>query len=360
MNRKLYYKVLFLCMLLPSISMGQETASKQIEESHPFSEGSSLLIENKYGDIYVNGWEQNTIAITVDISATDDDLGEAQALLDRIKPVIRVMGNQIVITSEIAKKEAGLFDRLLNRSKPSGKRAKSEINITVYLPNNTRAELNNKYGDILVAGWNGVLDATLEHGDLRLQDPLKESKLFIKYGKLKANFLGEAKVVANNANIDINSADDLDLESKNSEISLDEIQSLNLSSNKDEVEVENVVHMQGTIDYSNILLNEVDKRIDLDLNLAELRVITFTRKDPSVRINQDNSEVYLNILNTSFRFQANLEQGVLRIPKSMEAIESNMIDNKKKIREISATYGIEKAAVFSFSGRKGIIILKEL
>ncbi|MDC8002682.1 hypothetical protein POV27_01340 [Aureisphaera galaxeae] len=361
MNRKLYYRsILYLCMLLPGMLLGQETVSKQIEESRDFSVNGSLLIENKYGDIYVQGWDQDELAITIDISATDNDPKEAQALLDRIRPTISGSGNQVIITSEIAKKEAGLVERFFNRSKSGGKKAKSQIDITVYLPNNARVVLTNKYGDVIVSDWDGNLEATVEHGDIRLPDALDSSELSIKYGKLKASALTTAKIMANNATVDVSNATQLNVESKNSEFTLGDIASLTLDSNKDEIEITSMGAISGYVTYSNVVLDNVTESINLNLNLAELRVMKFSDPAPNVRVDQENSEVYMNILNTSFRFRANLEQGVLRIPKTMQDINSTLLDKKKKIRDISATYGSEKQTVFSFTGRKGVIILKEL
>ncbi len=363
MNKKLFYKsalFLLLYLLLPKLAIGQETVSKRIEESHDFSEKGSLLLENKYGDIYIKGWNNNTISIMVDISATDDDTKAAQELLDRIKPTIRVVEDRVVITSEIIKKEVGLIDRLFNKSKPSGKNSKSQIDYTLYLPNNSSIELSNKYGDVIVSEWNGTLDAMVEHGDIRLPDGIDNATLSLKYGKLKANTLMQARITANDANLEINNCKELKIDAKGSELFLDEINSLDISSNKDEITIEKIKQIEGTIKYSNVVVNEVGEKVSLDLELAEFRVLSFSTIEPTLRIRQENSEVYLNISNTSFQFRANLEQGVLRIPKTMENINSTMLDKKRKIRDISATYGSTKSSVFSFTGRKGIIILKEL
>ena len=221
-------------------------------------------------------------------------------------------------------------------------------------------KLTNKYGDLIVSGWNGNLTATVEHGDIRLPDQLQESVLSVKFGKLKATELINSEVISRDARININKATQLALDANGSDINLEEIGALELISDKDEIEVGHVKLVQGEVKYSTVNINNLSDRISLNLNLAELKIVQFSSSTPSVRIDQQNSEVYLNISNTSFKFDANLEQGVLRIPKTMKNITSELVDTKRKIRSINATYGEGDGLIFSFSGVKGQIILKEL
>jgi hypothetical protein len=55
-----------------------------------------------------------------------------------------------------------------------------------------------------------------------------------------------------------------------------------------------------------------------------------------------------------------LEEGLLRLPKTFENIETQMIDKGKKIRDIKATYGNSKEGSISITGEKGAILLKDL
>jgi len=363
MKQSLFYSIglLFLALLLPYKSAAQERISKQINESHAFTQKGELSIENKYGDIYLNGWSQDAIQITVNIDSKGKNAAAAKDLLDRIQPSIAVQGDRVVVTTNITKKEENLLNRFLSRvDSNKGEKANSQIDYTIYLPQNAKVKLTNKYGDLIVSGWNGNLTATVEHGDIRLPDQLQESVLSVKFGKLKATELINSEVISRDARININKATQLALDANGSDINLEEIGALELISDKDEIEVGHVKLVQGEVKYSTVNINNLSDRISLNLNLAELKIVQFSSSTPSVRIDQQNSEVYLNISNTSFKFDANLEQGVLRIPKTMKNITSELVDTKRKIRSINATYGEGDGLIFSFSGLKGQIILKEL
>ena len=83
------------------------------------------------------------------------------------------------------------------------------------------------------------------------------------------------------------------------------------------------------------------------------------KPDAVVTINQESSDLNLNISNLSFKLDATLEQGLLRLPKTFSNINTKMLDKGKRIREINAIYGKVALGAFVFTGKKGIITLKE-
>jgi len=358
-----FYKtaVYILLVLLSYNAFGQSKISKEIKQTHALSSNGSLSIDNKYGSIFIYGWEKNEIQITVNIEAQRREMSAAKELLDRINPNIVATHKQVIIKSEIAEKTTSLFNRYFNKIDPfKNEKASTAINYEIYLPINAAIEISNKYGDIIISDWNGKLTAKVEHGDIRLTDSITNSNLTINYGKIRANTLNKSHIVAKDASVSISNANTLKLDSHGTEIMLGKINKLELYSNKDTIEIEELNTIFGTVKYSNIVIDNINHKINLDLNLAELKLMKLSSSSPFVDINQKSSEVYMNISDTNFDFNAKLEQGVLRIPKTMKNISSDVIDEKNKIRNIKATYGENKKGYVSFTGIKGIIFLKEL
>ncbi len=363
MKKRIFYRktLLLFALLAAFMTMAQETVSKQIKESYPFPQNGSVSLTNKYGDVTIYGWDKSEVEITIRIDSQGKDEEIAKELLDRIQPNIKASKNKITITSVINKKEEGVFRKFLNKiSATVGSKANSQIDYTIYVPQNIEVEVVNKYGDIRVSDWDGYLIANVEHGDVRLPHEIKESNISIKYGTLKAFNLREATINANDATLNINNASQLKLMSNGSIITLDQMGTLQLDSNKDEIEIASIKQLDGESKYGTIIVKQLSEKINIDLDLTELRIAGFSTPTPAVRINQENSEVYVNISNISFKFNANLEQGVLRLPKTMQNIQSDLLDKKNMIRSISATYGNQTGRIFSVIGVKGVIILKEL
>ncbi len=358
----LYYKRFALCffLVLSYSTMAQSKASKEIKKTYQMFGDGALYLDNKYGDVIVYGWDKETIDITISIEANRKDLDDAKALLNRIKPIITTTNKQVLIKSEIEEKKKGFFSKFWNEIDPfKNDKASTSINYTIYLPKSANVEINNKYGDLIITDWNGKLEANVEHGDIRTTEQISNAILSIKYGKLKAIGLEQSKIEAKDATINIDASKAIRINSSGSEIDLNVVEKLELYSNKDKVEVNDIQNLFGTVKYSTLIVNNL-KKADLDLRLADLRILKFSSPSPSLSINQEVSEVYLNISKTSFDFSAKLKEGVLRIPKTMENINSQIIDKKNKVRNVIATYGNTEKGTMVFTGEKGVIILKEL
>ena len=359
----LFYKTIvcsFLLLFSHNI-VAQNKHSKEIKETHTLSQKGTLYLDNKYGDVFLNGWDKNTIEIVINIEATGKNEDKAKSLLNRIRSSIVATKNQVIIKSEISDKEVSFFNKYINKIDPfKNEKTNTSINYTIYLPNRSEVEVYNKYGDIIIKDWNGKLKAEVEHGDIRTTDSITTSNISVKYGRLKANTLHKSSVKLKDATLSVNNSDDLKIDSNGSEIKLDVINKLELYSNKDNIEINELNNVFGNIKYSTVTFNTIKDNVNFDIDLGELRILKFDTKAPIVNINHESSEIYINISETNFNFNAKLEQGVLRIPQTMQNIDSEVLDKKNKIRHIKATYGNSKKGTFVFTGLKGIIILKEL
>ncbi len=362
MMKQLLYKhsISSFLILMTCVVFGQNKVSKEIKEMASLSNDGQLYIENKYGDIFIDGWSRETIEITVEIEAKGRNLEKAKDLLNRINPEIETSGNIVIVKSHISKREQGFFNKYIRKVDAfNAEKTNTSINYRIYMPKHAEIEVINKYGDVVITNWNSTLKADVEHGDLRLTDAIDKSNISIKYGHLKASKLDNTSINAKSATLTVTTSDKLKLDSNGSEIRFEEIGSLELISNKDNIDIAQVDKVFGNVKYSSIALDSLSSRANLDLHLAELRVRKCSEA-PTLNINQNTSEVYVNISETNFNFTAKLEQGVLRIPKTMENISSKVLDEKNKVRQVKANYGSKDQGTIDMIGYKGIIILKEL
>lgn len=360
--KHLFYKNIInaLLVLMSCAVFGQNKVSKEIKKTAAFYNNGQLYLENKYGDIFIDGWDKDIIEITVEIEAKGKNLEKAKELLNRINPEIEISGNVIMLKSHISEREQGFFNKYIRKVDAfNSEKTNTNINYRIYLPKQAEIEINNKYGDVIITNWRGALKAEVEHGDLRVTDSISKSNIAIKYGQLKASVLDNTSIIAKDATLSVAKSNKMKLDSNGSEIRFEEINNLELHSNKDNINIEQQNTIFGYVKYSTISLSNLNSKANLELHLAELRVLK-CNKNPIVNINQNTSNVYINISEYNFGFSAKLEQGVLRIPKTMKNISSKVLDKKNKIRNVKASYGNSHLGTLDLIGYKGIIILKEL
>lgn len=357
----LYKKITLIALLALCVSINaQETLTKKIEKTFKLTNTGELHLDNKYGNVTIKGWEENKATLTIDIKVTNKKKDNAKTLLDRIEANIRTASNFVSVESEISEKNTSFFSRYFNKVNPfEFDKGNVEINYTIYLPINAEIDVTNKFGDVIIDNWIGKLKANIEHGDLWINDNVTNANIDMKFGKLRSKSITYGSINLKNGDIDIENSKDLLLTTSGVNIELGSVTDLEISSSKDEISIESVDNIKGALKFSNANINAVKEKISLTMDVSELRVSKITNTTPFVDINQESSEVHINITDLSFAFKATLEEGLLRLPKSFSNIESNVIDKSKRIREITGKYGKFSTGTFSFIGRKGAIVLDE-
>ncbi|MGO4921112.1 hypothetical protein [Maribacter spongiicola] len=359
----LYKKLLlFAAALVFGLTVtAQEKVSKKVTKSYKFTNGGELRLENKYGNITVFGWNKNEVSITVNMTVTHKKKDNATDLLHRIAPVITSNDNYLSVNYEISDKSSGFFSNLFEKANPFDfDRSNVKIDYKVYMPQMTILNISNKFGDVLIEDWDGILKVDVEHGDIWINENITKADITLKYGKLKAKSIVNGSIYLNNGVLDMDDANRLQINSSGSKIDMQTVSSLELISNKDEVTLNVVASMNGTLKFSNVVLNNLKSDLNLDMRIADFKLGRILDQDATIKIEQESSEVSLNITDFPHKFSAVLEEGLVRLPKTFHDVNSKMLDKGRKLREIKALYGKKTLGRISITGKKGVVLLKEI
>lgn len=349
-----------LVLVIGQSVTAQEKVSKKIVKTYTLTDAGKLHLENKYGNITLNGWDKNEISVEIVIMVNHRKKENAEALLDRIQPVDKKSDEYVSLGYEILEKNDGWFANLFEKANPFDyDRSNIQIDYTVYMPKKASLKVVNTFGDVIIEDWTGVLKATVEHGDLWINENLDKADVLMKYGKLRAKNISYGAIELKNGELDMEDSKSLRINSSGSDITLNAITSLELYSNKDEVSLDRVDTMYGTLRFTSLQLNQLNKDIDMTMKLADFRIANILDPKATIAIDQESSEVSLSVGDFSHRFEATLEEGLVRLPKSFENIDSEMLDKGKKLRKIKASYGKNPEGSISITGRKGVVLLKE-
>jgi hypothetical protein len=359
----IFYKqtaVLLLILMCSLAINAQESVSKKIVKKYPLTNQGDITLDSKYGDIVINGWEKDSIVITVAIKVTDKKLENATDLLNRIQSQIKVVGSLATISSEIAAKNESFIANYFNKNNPLDfDKTNVQINYTIYLPKSCSLNLTNKFGDIILENFSGRLVTDIQHGDMWINQNITNATVNVKYGKLKTKAITYGNINLKNAEITMDSSQNLILNSSGSTIDIVEVSSLEIISNKDKIGISNIGEIRGNLAFSDVNLNKLNDAINLSMKVTDFKVSKINKPEAYVFIEQESSDITINITGLAFKFNANLEQGVLRIPKTFQNIKTVMINEDIKLREINATYGKNPSGKFTISGKKGTILLTD-
>ena len=195
---------------------------------------------------------------------------------------------------------------------------------------------------------------------------LDNANIEMKFGKLKTKSITYANIRLKNGEINIENSKDLKITSSGTQLNIENVESLELHSSKDKIVINKIGKIEGELMFSNMNLNTVIEKVNLSMEVADVWISNIENANANIIINQESSELNINIAGTFIDFNASLEQGLLRIPKSFTNITTNVIDKRRRLREIKASYGsiphkgdIPLKGNIQINGKKGIIILKE-
>ncbi|WP_298995111.1 hypothetical protein ACOKFD_15325 [Flagellimonas sp. S174] len=358
-----HYKIAFwMVFMLFSAYLGtaQERVSKTVERSFELSNAGELQIENKYGNIDVTGWEQDKVAIKVSIRVNHRKKDNAQSLLSRINPEFKSGSNYVGVVSKIRKKNTGWFADFFNKTNPVDfDRSHVQIDYEVFMPSKAELRVTNRFGDVIIEGWSGPLNALVEHGDLWVTENLNKADVILKFGKVRTQDLEYASLYLKNGELEMENSNSLRLNSSGTDMDITSVKTLEIYSNKDDIAIAEIGSVYGTLKFSTLNIQRLMKEVNLDTKIADFRITQFIEPQSEISFEQESSEITLNVSGFSHRFRATLEQGVVRLPKSFENVNSKVLDKGRRLREIEATYGEDNAGLISINGIKGIVTIND-
>jgi hypothetical protein len=357
----LYKHIIIVAILCSGFtSYAQEILTKNIKKTFDMTNTGELLVDNKYGNVSFTGWDKNKVAITINIKVTHKKKETAKTLLERIDIETKKAGDFVSLTSTISDESSSFFSRYFNKVNPfEFDKSNVDINYTIHLPINAEIIITNKFGDISMDNWTGKLKANIEHGDLWVNDSIANANIDMKFGKLRSKSISYGTINLKNGDIDIKTSKNLLLNTSGTNIDLENATDVEITSSKDNINIQSIKSIKGELKYSNVKIETLESFINLNMRVAELRVSHITKSDPEVTINQESSDIYIGISNLSFNFDALLEEGLFRIPKTVSKLKNTLLDKDDKIRNITGSYGSSYPGTFKLKGKKGIIILEE-
>ena len=164
--------------------------NKKIDKSFSVNKESKLYVDNIFGNINVEYWNENEVSISVNVKIIDSDQETAKKLLDATVVDINNSGKNIKAKTTIG---------TVTRSNKNGNNINSiNVSYDIKMPTYMTCNFKNQFGDINMPEKNvGNYDIDIQFGNIKAGDFSGELNLKSQYGK--KNSLG----LLENADIEI-------------------------------------------------------------------------------------------------------------------------------------------------------------
>ncbi len=293
---------LCLCSLLVAgVIKSQDVyeVNRTISKTYGWTERSRVEIENKYGDVILEIWDQDSVKVDVEIAIESKKWETAQEMSDMAVVSMSQQGSFIV-----ARTDWGGNSSLWGQAKHEvrsvfGKDHKVEITYKVYAPQSTSVEIRNKFGDVFIPDFDGEVIAEVSHGDLRSPRISNPHRVSVEYGNAKVDEWGSGTVNLLFAEMRSEKAVDLRITSKSSKIYLDKARTLNLDSRNDELFLGEVDSVKGICHFSSTSIKVLKADMDLKQEYGDLTVRSISPEFSAIKVSPKRSKIVLRVGETT-------------------------------------------------------------
>lgn len=323
-NRK--NAVLLILLAITTGISAQVRLDRNVEKV--FKVGNDALIEvnSKFGNVEIVKGEGNSVNVVATIWAETSKESTSKELLDKMDVELLQADNTIKINSVFSDKQI-----------KAGKDAKFRIDFVIKAPENINVNVNSRFGSVYIDENSGIVNLNISYGNLKVgqlsrgkEKPLNEINL--SYSDASIDQAGWIKMNNAFSKANVQEAKAIVLISKYSGLVLDECSSLVTSSKYDTYSVGELNNFNGELSYSNLVIDELEKKLEYSGNYSSLNVKEVGQNFELIKVNNLRGGVKIGLNeNSSFTFSGMVTRGDISIPDI--EITSKKVENTTKFIE---------------------------
>jgi hypothetical protein len=295
--RKSVYKSGMLLSLaaifLVTFSLTAQEVTKEFHKEFRSGTGTTLDINNRYGDVVIQSWDKDQVVIDVKVTVELPDRTRAERLINYID--VQFKEEDKLISAKT------LIDDKFNFSGWGIGSKKFSIDYTVRMPVENNLTLNNQYGNSDIDELHGLVNFRIRYGNLTVDKLTRGNekpinKLNIAYGKASIDEAGWMDVYCRYSHdVKITKSQALLLDSKYSGIKISETSSVVGESRYDKLTIEKVKNLVLQSGYSSTNVGELSKKLNYEGGYGSVSVETIPAGFESIDVDVQYMEVKLGL-----------------------------------------------------------------
>jgi hypothetical protein len=317
--------------------------TKSITHSFPVTKQCSVKLTNKYGDVMINTWEKDSVAITVTIKATDKKETDAANKLTSIDAQFTTTpyyidiqtvfkDNKSALNATISEFTSGIFN---------SKRSVT-IDYSVTIPEWVSLEVNNKYGNVFTTRHTGNFTLNLSNGDFKGAELLGESDVAVSFGNITLNTISSGKLDIGYSEMTLKNGGKIKLESRSSKFWFTSVHSLDINSKRDKFFIDTLSMLTGQCDFSTIQLSMLGNAMTLKTNYGDLKTSQVGNTLKNISLNSQYTDIIIGLPSQlSLSLTADYKKTIVTLPASFKDIKPQLVDEKNQQYKINGLVGAD-------------------
>lgn len=344
---KLKYNLLLVALLMLG-SWAKGDPEKKIQNNKRITKGFSITkdatveIKNKYGDIVVKTWNQDSVKFDIIITSKHEHEDVVADLLENTS--VKFSDSRTYLVANTVFEEGGSailggLSKLKDIVVDNGKNGLS-INYTVHIPANANLTINNRFGDVQLDNLSGNVKTDLWYGDLRLGDMDGYLNATVQFGDLNGHSLQRLNLTAEYADVVIYEVQNADINSRSSKINIQKADKIRCRSKRDDFTIYQVNSISSDATYSNYVISELASNLNITGKYGNITVHNVAHDFDKMSLNTVNSNANFSFAdNANFSVDIHLEEGDLSYPQHVGKITEKVVDEEDEKKNYFGTIG---------------------
>lgn len=291
--------ILCLTIGIPAQSeTNREYKQEKIVQHHfDLKKATTLLIDNRFGDINVSNWDKNAVSLEILITAYAPSEEEATEALQQI--TVEAVQNKDLIQCKTKKENNGLSNRgFFYRRK---KKISYTVDYTVKVPKDVSLKLFNNYGNIKLAEHHARVALNVNFGDISIQkltlgDADKLNTIKLNYGKLNINEANWLQADLKYSDLKVHEkVHAMIIKSRYSDLNLNSLSSLVIDCTYGTIKIDTINNINCQSRYSNIYINKLLNKMQAEAYFGDIKVQDVANTFQDIKLETRYTDVLLGI-----------------------------------------------------------------
>lgn len=284
-----------------NIDKGKHKKTRTIKKEFSVSKDNTLNIDNRYGDLTITTWNENTINIEVTITVSSDNEEYAEKKFNAIDVEFR-QDNNTVFAKTIINKTKSVWSFFGGNTSVNTK-----IDYVVKMPVSNNVDLDNDYGSIYLDRLEGICKIDCDYGGLNIGElHNKMNTINMDYGRSSSiDFINNADINTDYSKLAIEKANTIDLNADYSQLEITEVEKIVYSNDYGSLKINEADEISGNGDYLTLKVYELTDLFDVSSDYGSIKIYKLVNDFNKVIVDGEFTSVKIGVSNdASFNFEA--------------------------------------------------------
>lgn len=268
---------MILAGLMPVMSLQAQEyqKSRKLSQTFPATSETSVQIINKYGNIHILPWDNDSIRFDISIKVESSKQSKVERTFENIEIEFSETSYYVIAQTVFGNKKSPFWSDVTDfTSSMLNSGSNAQIDYTVYMPTNLELSLELKFGNLYMTDYPAKSQISISNGDFRGGN-FSELELNHSFGNVVLDTMESGVITLSYTELKLEHAGVVRIESKSSKPAINSFESLRIKSQRDSWHFKNAGLINGETSFSHIEIEELDGDLILNTNYGSMRVDSY-------------------------------------------------------------------------------------